>query len=190
MKTAYRYAFLNSSSYSPLVQTVGSNLWKKLWKINIPSKAKVHGWRVCLDILPSLESLESKRVAIENTVCVLCGGLGESTLHLSRDCSFTRSVIQLNPILRDTCYRWGDIYTTSLDWLVQCAKDLNLVHFGELIFILWSVWKERNERVWNQKNTVALDVNVQLVAWLNGDGKCRKNQELFSLERKCPWTMF
>ncbi|PRQ57723.1 hypothetical protein RchiOBHm_Chr1g0351461 [Rosa chinensis] len=57
VKTAYRSVFSNSPSYNPLQLPIGTGFWKKLWKVVIPNKAKIHIWRVCLDILPSLGSL-------------------------------------------------------------------------------------------------------------------------------------
>ena len=51
-------------------------------------------------------------------------------------------------------------------WLYQCANDLSLGEFGLLLFILWSVWKERNDRVWDQKTRNAMDVSCDLGAGL------------------------
>ena len=127
MKSSYRYAFVHSTSYSPLLHVVGIDFWKKLWKTCIPNKAKVHAWRVCIDILPSRGALHAKRVELESTVCVLCESSGESTLHLCRDCPYTKQVIQMNPILKDICYRWGNMHVSAIDWLVQCAKISLLV---------------------------------------------------------------
>ena len=144
-----------------------SEFWKKLWKTKIPNKAKVHAWRVCLDILPSMGSLVAKRVPLDSTLCVLCEKEGESTLHLSRDCEFSKRVIQNNPILKSICYRWSMVHDSTIEWLNHCAKELSLAHFGELLFLLWSVWKERNDRVWNQKNSCSLDVSIAAAVMLN-----------------------
>ena len=32
---------------------IGGSVWVKLWKLKIPTKIKVFGWRACLDILPT-----------------------------------------------------------------------------------------------------------------------------------------
>ena len=103
---------------------------------------------------------------MESTLCVLCGLPGETTLHLSRDCEYTRSVIGFHSVLKDTCFRWGTINTSTLQWLDQCAKDLSLTNFGDLLFILWSCWFERNDRVWDERQRAAIDVNSCLSARL------------------------
>ncbi|XP_024159725.1 uncharacterized protein LOC112167011 [Rosa chinensis] len=56
----------------------------------------------------------------------------------------------------------GDV----ISWLSQCAKDLSLPQFRELLFSLWGVWKERNDRVWNQKRLEAWDVSLGIVSRL------------------------
>lgn len=40
-------------------------------------------------------------------------------------------------------------------------------HFDELLFSLWSIWRERTERVWNQKKKYAVDVSIALAAGIH-----------------------
>ncbi|XP_062021164.1 uncharacterized protein LOC133737669 [Rosa rugosa] len=68
VKSAYRQDFSMSNSRSPFQVSVGVNFWKKIWKVVIPNSAKVHIWRVCHNILPSLERLASKRVVLETQI--------------------------------------------------------------------------------------------------------------------------
>ncbi|XP_024156414.1 uncharacterized protein LOC112164456 [Rosa chinensis] len=169
VKSAYRYAFAHSSSYSPLTLPVGASFWKKLWKASIPNKAKIHIWRVCLDILPSLGSLASKRVVVDSVEFMLCGFNGETTIHLCRDCPFTQEVVQSRAILKQVCYNPQVIQSDLLGSLNFCAKELSLRNFGEFMFLLWGVWKERNERVWNQKCT-GLVMLVSLYRYFRSSG--------------------
>ncbi|XP_024160406.1 uncharacterized protein LOC112167596 [Rosa chinensis] len=53
-----------------------------------------------------------------------------------------------------------------LIWLDKCVQQLPLTQLGELLFSLWGIWKERNDRIWNQKQRVAGDVSVGLVSRL------------------------
>ncbi|XP_040375719.1 uncharacterized protein LOC121053171 [Rosa chinensis] len=97
---------------------------------------------------------------------MLCGFNGETTIHLCRDCPFTEEVMQSRAILKQVCYNPQVVQSDLLGWLNFCAKELSLRNFGEFMFLLWGVWKERNERVWNQKSTVACDVSLLLVSRL------------------------
>ena len=46
-------------------------IWNKLWKLHIPNKIKVFGWRVINDILPTHENLTLRHI-VEDITCALC----------------------------------------------------------------------------------------------------------------------
>ncbi|XP_062014320.1 uncharacterized protein LOC133730820 [Rosa rugosa] len=166
VKTAYRFSFSMSSSRKPFDLSVGVKFWKKLWQVNIPSSAKVHIWRVCHDILPSLERLASKRVDLESMLCPLCSLAVESTLHLCRACSFTRQLLQINAVVSQVCYNPHFAHHNLLEWFCACASELSLGSLGELVYLLWGVWKERNCRVWDDKASSVNDVLIRTVSRL------------------------
>ncbi|XP_062009553.1 uncharacterized protein LOC133726094 [Rosa rugosa] len=151
VKIAYRFSFSTSPSCSPFDLFVGVSFWKKLWKVVIPNSAKVHIWRVYHNILPSLERLASKRVVLESMTCPLCMMEIETTIHLCRDCSFTKQVLQTNGILAQVCYNPHFVHFDLLEWLSSCATELSLELLGILVYLLRGVWKERNSRVWENK---------------------------------------
>lgn len=64
----------NSSGY------VGKHVGTALWKLRIPSKIKVFGWRACHEILPTRLNLAKRRI-IHNSVCLNCTRFPESTIH-------------------------------------------------------------------------------------------------------------
>ncbi|XP_062028303.1 uncharacterized protein LOC133744174 [Rosa rugosa] len=99
VRTAYRYSFSTSPCRRPFDLMVNGGFWKKLWKVLIPNAAKIFIWRVCHNILPSLERLASKSVELESQVCKLCGQGVETTLHIYRDCPFTQEVLKQDGIL-------------------------------------------------------------------------------------------
>ncbi|XP_061993614.1 uncharacterized protein LOC133711522 [Rosa rugosa] len=107
-----------------------------------------------------MERLVSKHVVLESQVCVLCTGAMETTLHLCRECTFSREVINSNLVLAQICFTTETDGMTVLEWLLYCSERLDLNHFGSLIFLLWGVWKERNCRVWENKVTRASDVTL------------------------------
>ncbi|XP_024164256.1 uncharacterized protein LOC112171284 [Rosa chinensis] len=143
------------------------DFWKTLWKVLIPNSAKVHVWRVCNNILPSLERLASKHVNVESQTCVLCEVEMETTLHLCRNCSYTNQVLYANPYLTRTCYDPQTDHLNVLDWLRFCAKELSIKELGDLMYLLWGIWKERNCRVWEAKRTPACDVLIRSMSRLH-----------------------
>ncbi|XP_062008818.1 uncharacterized protein LOC133725545 [Rosa rugosa] len=115
-------------------------------------------WKICNDILPSLDRLLTKHVNLESQLCVLCIGRQETTLHLCRDCPFTRAVLNSSQTLDHVCFTTETDSLSVLDWIKFCSGKLTTQHFDMLIFLLWGVWKERNSRVWEGKTKTVGDV--------------------------------
>ena len=65
--------------------------WSTLWKLHIPNKLKIFGWRVCHDILPTRENLARKTI-IKDRTCQLCTRGDESALHVLWECSVAQDV--------------------------------------------------------------------------------------------------
>ena len=60
-------------------------MWNALWKLHIPNKIKVFGWRACQEILPTHLNLAKQRI-IHDNVCPNCTRFSESTIHELWDC--------------------------------------------------------------------------------------------------------
>ncbi|XP_061999403.1 uncharacterized protein LOC133716757 [Rosa rugosa] len=43
-------------------------------------------------------------------------------------------------------------------WLKICVQSLSQTNLGELLYLLWGAWKERNNRVWDEKSCQPWDV--------------------------------
>ena len=64
---------------------VGKEVWVALWKLRIPNKIKVFGWRACNNILPTKHNL-SKQKIIEDEMCPICMRFPESVIHALWEC--------------------------------------------------------------------------------------------------------
>ncbi|XP_024178733.1 uncharacterized protein LOC112184728 [Rosa chinensis] len=126
--------------------------------------AKIYIWKVCHDILPSLDRLVSKCVVLESQLCILCGVSVELTLHICRDCPYKKQVLQNHGVLRQVCYHPQAENLELLPWLNYCVKSLALKDCGELVYFLWSIWRERNSRVYEGKSSQACDVELRVVS--------------------------
>ena len=76
---------------SSSTSSMGVKFWKKLWNACVLGKVKICVWRACVDALPTRLNLCKRRVTTEE-MCVVCGGLAESTEHVLRDCHMARAV--------------------------------------------------------------------------------------------------
>ncbi|KAF7806699.1 ribonuclease H [Senna tora] len=133
--TESRQLSLNRNQFKP---------WKDYWKINLPAKVLMFGWKLCHDRLPIAENLLKKNYNIEGN-CVFGCELKETQNHLFMDCPAAKAV-------------WS-IWVDEFD-----KKDL-LIH---ILVTCWSIYKSRNEILFQQKSIlpdhiISLCKEVQMV---------------------------
>lgn len=80
--------------------------------------------------------------------CVLCGILGESTIHLIRDCAFAKCVWLATPIGIPPSPPYA---LSMLDWILNWTSYLNLWNFALGLMVLWEIWGARNNGLWNDR---------------------------------------
>ncbi|XP_040363828.1 uncharacterized protein LOC112169513 [Rosa chinensis] len=97
VKSAYHSAFSRKASTLPPSVVANQRVWKKIWNAKMPSSAKVTAWKICHNILPTMDRLDSRHVELESQVCVLCNVETETIIHICRNCTFTRDVLALMP---------------------------------------------------------------------------------------------
>ncbi|KAA3474146.1 reverse transcriptase [Gossypium australe] len=61
------------------------NFYKQLWELQIPSKIKIHLWRLIRNYVPHLCNLKKRRLTLE-VVCPLCKAAPEDSDHLLWSC--------------------------------------------------------------------------------------------------------
>ncbi|KAL6191896.1 hypothetical protein ACLB2K_038285 [Fragaria x ananassa] len=130
-------------------QTVSTSFWKKLWHLGVAGKIKVHIWRVCSSILPTVDMLRIKKVMIGGG-CFFCNEDTESIEHVSRDCCFIRDFAKMFPELHGI-FRSAFQPIAMLDWLIACSESLPVDDFQLLLVMIWAGWKEGNSRLWDNK---------------------------------------
>ena len=94
MKSTYKVAraLLKKEDWAESSSSSGScRVWAAIWKLRIPNKIKVFGWRACHDILPTRRNLKKKRILMDD-VCPLCGLSQESTIHALWECTIAQDV--------------------------------------------------------------------------------------------------
>jgi hypothetical protein len=67
------------------------DLWRHLWKLNIPHAVKVFMWRACSNALATKANLFRRKIT-EDPLCPMCGVQAETTGHILWGCSAAKAI--------------------------------------------------------------------------------------------------
>ncbi|KAL8147598.1 hypothetical protein AgCh_005064 [Apium graveolens] len=118
---------------------------KALWKIKATKKALSVLWRALTHCLPTKMQLIQKRVQVDS-LCEICKSGVENTAHIFLHCPFAVScweVLQVSPV-------WDSTWEFS-NWFEQCLLHESRENKVKMIMFCWSLWRYKNDVVWNKK---------------------------------------
>ncbi|XP_048490068.1 uncharacterized protein LOC125492022 [Beta vulgaris subsp. vulgaris] len=148
---------------------------KGLWKGLVPHKIEIFTWMALLGKLNTREKLVKIGILPSNeALCPLCFSYPESCNHLLLHCSMARQlwfwwlgiwnlqwVFPLS--LRDAFDQWN--FSTK-------GKFCKKIWFASFFVIVWTVWKERNARIFNNTSSSIKQLQelvlLRLSWWLKG----------------------
>jgi hypothetical protein len=150
--------------------TLDSFTYKFIWKSGVPSKVSALAWQLLLDRIPTRENLRRRGIITTgNSRCPLCNEVEESACHLFLHCRYTTGFWY-------AIYRWFGVCVmllpslpVSYAMLVGCGSNKKR-RKGLLIVwlaMIWSVWKARNNKVFNNvvfEPSVVVDL-VHRLSW-------------------------
>ncbi|CAJ2647839.1 unnamed protein product [Trifolium pratense] len=154
------------SALDPVTEFAFTNLWK----CGAPSKVCAFSWQLLLDRIQTEDNLLKRRIQQQQqTSCVLCDLTMESSIHLFLHCVCSSKV-------------WYDIMkwlglvviippnlAFSFGLVVGCGKNKRSRECLALIWnsLMWTIWKVRNDAVFNNKEVVIEDVvdQVKTQSW-------------------------
>ncbi|CAN1339561.1 Putative ribonuclease H protein At1g65750 [Linum perenne] len=153
----------------PRPHLVAPRPWNNIWGLEVPPLLRTFLWRLARGVLPTRLSLQHRHIMVPSE-CGLCGGEMENTWHLFLNCSIARQCWDAGGYTRlveDGISRSESMH----DWVFYLTRDVDAVKAAEITAILNSIWRERNNRVWNGKETPPLaiirDGLESLKSWLN-----------------------
>ena len=118
----------------------GKQVWSALWKLRIPYKIKVFGWRACHEILPTWMNLVRQRVVEDNT-CLNCTKFLEMTIHTLWNCEVAKEVCLGSLVKLQKCSHGQADMMELIEYLLNRISVQEL----ELFFVqVWLIWNQRN----------------------------------------------
>ncbi|KAA3480901.1 reverse transcriptase [Gossypium australe] len=104
----------NSDPTTYALQNIYKEFYKKIWRIDIPSKIKIFVWKASWNFLSTRVNLSFRKL-VSNSVCFRCLNGAETTMHLFRDCPVSHAVWKELDDLIPTLLPCSEF----LDWLTK-----------------------------------------------------------------------
>ena len=156
--------FSVSSSYKVLENLVileeGVNveeegIFSKLWKSPAPSKVVAFSWMALLNRIPTRSNLALRHILApgESRACVLCGIADKTTNHLFLHCDVVSLIWRKVMDWLDVNFLTPHIFVSQFACWSDSSNSRLLFKAFCLIWhaVVWSVWKERNARIFKNQ---------------------------------------
>ncbi|KAL6503124.1 hypothetical protein OROHE_023753 [Orobanche hederae] len=140
-----------------------SGFWRQLWNLKIPLNVKHFLWRAASGCLPTRDVLRTKKVDV-SVWCPVCNEQPETTLHILVQCPFANSCLNSENRSVNT-----GIFSSFADWLQSLLEQQNRRLALIMVMICWTLWKSRNDLIWNQRSLEMSEVvesaKANLIQW-------------------------
>jgi len=127
---------LQSSSSSVQSQDV----WKKIWKLQVPNKIRHFLWRAAKNSLPTKMNLKARHILVDDT-CDDCGDHAESIMHCLWLCDQSRSVWLSDPGFGFLAQKKFRFFVEILEALFSEGSAYRCALFAT---VAWGLWQRQN----------------------------------------------
>ncbi|CAO2192714.1 unnamed protein product [Urochloa humidicola] len=141
------------------------SVWNQFWKMPIPHKILVFGWRVMNNGLATQRNKRSRSI-VPNSCCEICGMEDETVAHALVQCQHAKLLRQAVrthwPSLPD------ELQCTRLqpENLLATLNGLDVDAGAKLLLLLWRTWQVRNNITHeSEKFSIVGSVNFLLKYW-------------------------
>ncbi|XP_010279234.1 PREDICTED: uncharacterized protein LOC104613207 [Nelumbo nucifera] len=152
---------------------------RQVWNPNSPTKANFLVWTMALNKCLSKENLVRRGIQVSDLSCSLCGSSAESTDHLCIHCPYSTQL--WNHFLNSLKVCW--VMPRSVKELLCCWQLMGLSKKKKAVWkmvpivVVWSIWTERNTRIFSNK-ILSPEELIQksvgkLISWVSVDADFR-----------------
>jgi ribonuclease HI len=153
--------------------------WSSIWKILAPHKAKHLLWRICKECLPTRTRLRNRHVQCP-IECPLCLSHIEEEKHLFFDCVATKEAwhaMGLSHVIQSRLDCFDNVRNLIFDMCRNENKDVA----GKTATLLWFIWQNHNNLVWNDNKTSTQQIGVQTAQfwhqWVMVNGRLNEQHQ-------------
>ncbi|KAA3472189.1 reverse transcriptase [Gossypium australe] len=116
--------------------------YRKLWRVEIPSKIKIFIWKISWNYIASKVNLYARKLG-NNSVCPRCYGSEETLNHLFQGCPVSAEIWRLLSDMDLASYTTVEFS----EWLTLVLVSLPLEKCRLFCIVLWRIWGDRNSRI-------------------------------------------
>ncbi|CAN1193376.1 Putative ribonuclease H protein At1g65750 [Linum perenne] len=153
--------FSIKSAYALITDTVrrqSEELWKVICRWKGPNRIRHFLWLAGNDRLLTNDQ-RTRRNFASDPMCPRCPGQVEDSIHVLRDCSFAKEVWGRTGGFDQNVPIWSG---SRQDWLRSLLSSEDGLAFG---VICWTLWRQRNVRIFANSNDPAGTVAIRACAW-------------------------
>ncbi|CAM8992687.1 unnamed protein product [Rhodiola kirilowii] len=118
-----------------------TSFWKSFWRLPVPRKIKIFGWRSFHNTLPVGTTLCARNIAVDCS-CPLCNYKHETQLHVLVQCWWANAVWQEMGVL--DWLQFGS-FSTMADVLFYLCSYMDPKSAACALVTLWYIWSARNK---------------------------------------------
>jgi hypothetical protein len=154
------------SGYNVLLESIGKGAmttsqgqWSNIWKIQAPPKAKHLLWRICKGCIPTRSRLQARCVPCPLN-CPICEHCTEDDWHIFFNCNDSiqaRRAAGLDHVVAARAHH----YNNAAHMIFAICNEEERSTAGRFAVLLWSIWKNRNEQVWNAFKVASTSVGIK-----------------------------
>ena len=136
---------------TPTTESSTRQVWKKLWKLHVPGKIKIFGWRALCGLLPCRAILANRHI-VPNGGCPICPNGAEDVKHVIFTCDRAKAVwssmglgLKISDLLATD--QSGSIV---LEEVIRGGEQVQGLEVGLAELVLtggWFLWWERRQIV-------------------------------------------
>ncbi|XP_062005868.1 uncharacterized protein LOC133723047 [Rosa rugosa] len=186
VKSAYwiaRMDVMQNVLVSPSAGDPYKELWKHIWNARVPGKVSICVWRACNNLIATRDRLVTKGYTGE-VHCLLCPHGIEDVYHLFCTCPIASTILAAPPFNLQNDRSSG---CSLKDWLLEKALTLSGEVFAKLMIVLWALWKNRNNLLWQGTQQTAQDLLLSSLSWLEEFQKARAPTSQKLKQPRCFW---
>lgn len=133
VKSRYQFLCRSQSFEDNNHQPVETNLWKKVWDLQVQPKVRNLFWRAIKDSIPSKVNLK-RCMVISDDLCDHCKSSPEDTVHALWSCPLLASVWTHNPCWNFRASQQFTTFRDLVEYSIEARVDLNY-----LANVVWTI---------------------------------------------------